>query len=666
MTLDLMHQPVARRTLALVVLVGLVAGAGLLGQQGESEGPSADDDGQTIEWRHYAADRHSSKYSPAGQINGDNVATLEVAWRYETPDREVETKAPAGNLKGTPLMVDGVLYAISSLNLVTAVDAQTGVELWRYDPRAYELGTPTHGGFTQRGLEFWSHDDWQRIALVTGVHQLVSIDPATGKPDPEFGDKGIVDMRADVAPAKALGNTGLNSPAIVCGTTVIMGMTINDFGLTKEMPVGHVRGYDIRTGEKKWVFHTVPQEGEFGSETWHDESWRYSGNTNVWSMMSCDEELGYVYLPIGTPTSDYYGGHRHGDNLFAESLVALNAETGERVWHFQAVRHGLWDYDFPCAPNLVDLEIDGRTIKAVAQVSKQGFTYVFDRATGAPLWPIEDRPVAESSVPGEWTAKTQPFPTKPPPFDRQGVTEDDLLDLTPELHREALEIWRGFQGGPLFTPPIVAGANDKKAMVQLPGQAGGANWGGAAYDPETDLLYVPSQTRVGSMSLVPPSGRQKSDRDFLPKFADASGPQGLPMVKPPWARLTAIDLRQGTLHFQVPLGTGPRDHPALLGIDPDTLGAWPMSGLSPGWPMVTKTLVFVVQSVAKTLDARGPATGYLMAFDKHTGEQLAKIELPDVPGGGPMTYMQGGVQTIVVPVGKRGGKQELVAYRLPE
>jgi quinoprotein glucose dehydrogenase len=621
-----------------------------------------------VEWRHYAADQASSKYSPADRIDKSNLADLEIAWRYETPDLSIETEIPAGNLKGTPLMIDGVLFMVSSYNVVTAVDAASGKQLWSYDPEAYGLGlTPTHGGFTQRGLEYWSDGEKQRIFLVTGVHQLVSLDLVTGEPDGAFGSNGVVDMRSDIGPPELVRQTGMNSPSIVCGDTILMGMTVNDFGLTQKMAAGHLRGYDAHTGKKKWVFHTVPQGDEFGADTWFDESWKLAGNTNVWSWMSCDPELGMVYLPIGTPTSDYYGGHRHGDNLFAESLVALNADTGERVWHFQAVHHGIWDYDFPCAPNLVDLEINGETVPAIAQVSKQAFTYVFNRKTGEPIWPIEERPVASSSVPGEWTARTQPFPTKPPPFDRQGVLAEDLIDLTPELHEEAKKIFAEFVTGPLFVPPIVAGADGKKAMLQLPGQAGGANWGGAAYDPETDLLYVPSQTRIGSMSLVEPSGRQVSDRDFLPAFVDSAGPQGLPLVKPPWARLTAIDLRQGSLRFQVPLGDGPRDHPALAGVETGALGTFPMSGLSPGWPMVTRTLVFVVVAEATDMaNPRGPATGYLYAFDKETGDRLAQIELPDVPGGAPMTYVVGGRQFIVVPVGQRKQKQELIAYALPE
>ncbi|MDX1385145.1 MAG: pyrroloquinoline quinone-dependent dehydrogenase, partial [Thermoanaerobaculia bacterium] len=427
--------------------------------------------------------------------------------------------------------------------------------------------------------------------------------------------------------------------------------------------------YDVRTGEKKWVFHTVPQAGEAGAETWLGDSWRYSGNTNVWSWLSCDEETGWVYLPLGTPTSDYYGGHRPGDNLYAESLVALDAATGERQWHFQAVRHGLWDYDFPCAPNLVDVEIDGRTVKAIAQVSKQGFTYVFDRRTGEPLWPIEDRLVAESSVPGEWTAPSQPFPTKPAPFDRQGFTESDLIDFTPELRAEALEIFDKLVGGPLFTPPIVGGAEGKTHMVQLPSQGGGANWGGAAVDPTSGVLYVPSKTVVIGMSVNAPTARTPSDRDYLPLLERLEGPRGLPLVKPPWARLTAIDLGTGEHLWQVPLGDGPRDHPAVAGLDLPRLGSWPIASLAPGWPLVTPTLLFVLTAEpvpgAPADRSGGGSRGMLRSYDKATGELVAELEIPAAVGGAPMTYTVDGRQFLVVAVGARGEDHELIAYALP-
>jgi quinoprotein glucose dehydrogenase len=560
-----------------------------------------------------------------------------------------------------------MMYAVSSLNLVSAIDPATGEDKWTYDPKAYELHRPTHGGLNQRGIEYWSDGEKERILLVTSTQQLHSIDARTGETDPAFGENGVVDMRNDIATPEQIHLTGQNSPAIVCADTVMMGMTIQDFSMPLGMPAGHMRGYDVHTGEKKWVFHTVPQEGEPGVETWLEESWRFSGNTNVWSWMSCDDELGIVYLPLGTPTSDYYGGHRPGDNLYAESLVALDARTGEHLWHFQGVHHGIWDYDFPAAPNLIDLGIDGEVVPVIAQVSKQAFTYVFNRRTGEPLWTIEERPVEPSRVPGEILALTQPFPTKPPPFDRQGVTKDDLIDLTPELHEEALALFEKGYGGPLFTPLIEEGADGKQGTLQLPGPAGDANWGGAAVDPETGILYVPSQTRLISMGVVKPGAREVTPRDYLPRLTRFAGPQGLPLVKPPWTRLSAIDLNRGEILWQVGLGDGPSDHPALEGLDLPPLGNWPVASLAPGWPLVTETLVFVLQAIPEpgVTDRRGPAKGVLFAFDKTTGERIAEISIDRAPGGGPMTYIADGRQYLVVPVGQRNQDHELIAYALP-
>jgi quinoprotein glucose dehydrogenase len=409
----------------------------------------------------------------------------------------------------------------------------------------------------------------------------------------------------------------------------------------------------------------VPRSGEFGNETWHDDSWKTSGNTNAWGPLSADPELGFVYLPIGTPTGDHYGGHRRGNNLFAESVLCLDAKSGKRVWHFQGVHHGLWDFDFCSAPNLVDIVVDGKSIKAVAEVSKQGFCYVFDRATGQPVWPIEERPVPQTDIPGEWTSPTQPYPTRPPPFERQGVTEDDLIDLTPDLFEQAKSIMNQYVDGPLFTPPTLLGQDGKQGALSLPGGGGGANWAGAAVDPESGVLYVHSNTiaRVVAMRKGDP---ERTEFDYVrvkPRYV--TGPQGLPLVKPPWGRITAIDLNRGEILWQVPHGDGPRDHPAIKHLNLGPLGAPGHRGLSSGGPVVTKTLLFYSQA------ARGPdlemseTDFFLRAFDKQTGEELWEYRLDRAPHGAPMTYVAGGKQFIVVAVGGSGHPAELVAFSLP-
>ena len=422
-------------------------------------------------------------------------------------------------------MLDGVLYVATEVSQAAAIDAATGETLWTYDPESWRDGRPANIGFQHRGVAAWRGSvdrdgrsrDETRIFLPTHDRRLIALDGVTGEPVGGFGDGGEVDLLAD----RGLTDFGRrvnpraithSSPPAVVGDTVVVGSVVSDGPLRQTAPPGHVRGYDVRTGELKWIFHTIPQEGEVGVDTWENDSWKYSGNTNVWNMMTVDEELGYIYLPVSTPTNDFYGGHRLGDNLFAESIVCLDADTGERVWHFQAVHHGLWDYDFPTPPQLVDITVDGREIKALAQVSKQAFTYVFNRVTGEEVWPIEERPVPESDVPGERASPTQPFPTKPPPFDRQGVSEDDLIDLTPELLAEAKEIASGFRMGPLFTPPSTA-----SGVLMLPSAGGGANWPGAAVDPETGVLYVPSSTSISVHPLSKPDPA-RSNLDYIGSF----------------------------------------------------------------------------------------------------------------------------------------------------
>ena len=450
-------------------------------------------------------------------------------------------------------------------------------------------------------------------------------------------------------------NYSITSAPVVCEDVVIVGSAISDQPRFREAPPGYVRGFDARTGELLWTFHTIPQPGEFGHETWEDDAWQYTGNANVWTLMSADEELGYVYLPVGNATNDHYGGHRPGSLLFANSLVALECSTGTRVWHYQLVHHDLWDYDPPAAPNLIDITVDGRAIKAVAQVTKHAFTFVFDRETGEPVWPIEERPVAQGDVPGEWYSPTQPFPTKPPPFDRQNATIDNLIDFTPELRAEAVEILGQYRSGPLFTPPslIDEAPDGTRGTIALPGYTGGANWSGAAVDPETGILYVSSATQPIIPRLVEP-GPQSTLRYSRGPMRAPPGPDGLPLFRGPYGRITAIDLNEGEIVWQESNGLGPariQNHPRLQGLDLPPLGG------GRDLLLVTETLLFSGQ---QRPDADG---SYLLtARDKATGEVLAEVPLPGRAIGAPMSYMVGGTQYIAVTVqGVQGSPPRLVA-----
>ncbi len=602
---------------------------------------------QSTDWPTYGNDPGSSKYADLDQINATNVGGLKVAWFWESPDNKLTKENPrlrAMGYKSTPIKIDGVLYISTSLGLVAAIDAHTGEELWVFDTRTYADGRPTNLGFNHRGVAHWSDGKASRILMPTNNARLWSLDAMTGKPDPGFGEDGSIDLTQGLGRPVSNKNYSVVAAPIIVKDVVVVGSVVMDGPRNKEMPPGHVRGFDVRTGRQQWTFHTIPQRGEMGVETWEDESWQYTGNTNVWTLMSADPELGYVYLPTSTPTNDWYGGHRLGDNLFAESLVCVDAATGKRVWHFQMVHHGLWDYDLPAAPNLVDITIDGRVIKAVAQVSKQAFVYVFNRVTGEPIWPIVETPVPQSDVPGERTSPTQPIPTRPAPFDLQGVTDDNLINFTPELKAEAREIIKKFDHGPIFTPPSLRGT------INLPGWGGGANWSGAAVDPETAVLYVPSATGPMVVALSKPDpevsnfayGRGRG-------VGRLRGPDGLPLTKPPYGRITAIDLKTGDHLWMVPHGDGIRQRIIDKGIkDPGPVGS---GGTG---PVLTKSLLFLAQQ-----DGR---RSLLRAFDKVTGETIAEVELPSRPSGTPMTYMSGGEQFIALTVS--GGKAGLVGLSL--
>ena len=620
------------------------------------------------EWRAFGADPENTKYSPLDQITRENFADLEIAWRWTSISTKVTDQREnlrVGQFRATPLMIGGLVYVSTELSQVAALDAGTGTTVWTYDPRAYErLERPANSGWQHRGVSYWEDDDSDdaRIFIATHDLQLVALNARTGALYPGFGENGSVDLSDTLGRPVDPARISHSSPVAIVRDTVVVGSVVTDRTETREAPPGHVRGYDARTGHMKWIFHTIPQSDDFGNDTWENNSWRYTGHTNVWSTMAVDEELGYVYLPVGTPTNDFYGGMRRGDNLFAESIVCLDAETGQRVWHFQAVHHGLWDYDFPTGGNLLDITVDGRDIKAIAQTSKQAFTYVFDRATGDPVWPIEERPVPAGNAPGEWYSPTQPFPTKPAAFDLQGITVDDLINFTPELREAAIRIAERGQLSPMFTPPNVRG--DGRPMIQAPGTGGGVNWPGSAVDPETGRLFVPSQTRLRAVELIeyaPPA----TVGYFTETWAvPVPGPQGLPLTKPPYKRVTAIDLNTGDHAWMSPHGDGPRNHPALKPLNLPALGGH--SGGNAGGPLVTKTLL-IVNSGGRYVADQAEGARSMTAYHKDNGEYLGSVTLPSVPNGNPMTYLQDGTQYIVVAVGGGGGAAtpELIALALP-
>ncbi len=649
------------------VAAGALALAGIIGTWAMSA--AAQTPAPVGEWRAFGADAANTKYSPLDQITPENFAELEIAWRWLSISGEVAAEHEAirpGPFKTAPLMIGGLVYVSTALGQVAALDAGTGELVWSYDPRTYDrLDRPANMGWQHRGVSYWEDDESgdARIFIATHDLLLVAMNARTGRLYPDFGADGAVDLSGSLGRPVDRSRLTHSQPLAVVGDTVIVGSIVQDGSLTRrEADPGHVRAFDVRTGEMKWIFHTIPQGEEFGADTWHDESWRYSGHTNVWGTMAVDEELGYVYLPTGTPTNDWYGGMRHGDNLFAESIVAVDVETGQRVWHFQAVHHGLWDYDFPTAGNLVDIRVDGRDVKAIAQPSKQAFVYVFDRVTGEPVWPIEERPVAAGAVPGEWYSPTQPFPTRPAAFDLQGITVDDLIDFTPELRAEALRIAERAQLGPIFTPPPVRG--EGRPIIQSPGPGGGINWPGAAVDPETGRMFVPSQTRLRAVELVeyPPPATVGYFTD--PWAQPVPGPQGLPLVKPPYKRVTAIDLNTGDHVWMAPHGDGPRNHPALRHLGLPALGGH--NGMHGGGPLVTKTLL-VVNSGGRRVEDMLEAARAVTAYDKDTGAYLGSVELPAVPYGNPVTWLHEGKQYIAVAVGtsSAAGGAELLALALP-
>ena len=606
------------------------------------------------DWPSYGGDNGSQKYSELDQIDASNVAELTTAWIWESPDNATVAEnianenyraVPAG-FKATPIVIDGMMYVPSSFGRVVAIDAASGVEQWVFDTEAWASGRPANLGYNSRGIGYWSSEEKNRVFFATNDATLWSLDALTGLPDMNFGVGGKVDLSLGLGRDIDKRQYGVVSPPLVTNDIVVVNSIINDGPTKKEMPPGNVRGFNPHTGEVVWMFETIPQAGAFGNETWENGSWEYTGNTNSWTIMSADDELGIVYLPIGTPTNDWYGGLRHGDNLFVESLVAVKAKTGERLWHFQMVHHGVWDYDLPAAPTLVDLVVDGRAIKAVAQITKQGYTYVFDRLTGEPVWPIIETPVPQSTVPGEKLSPTQPIPTKPPAFELQGVSDETLVDFTPELKQEAERIIEQFDFGPLFTPPSLRGT------INIPGWGGGGWWTGAAFDPETGLYYIPSASIpiVVQLEKADPS---KSNLNYVRGGAmNVGGPQGLPLTKPPYGRIVATNLNSGEHEWVIPHGEGIRQKIIDMGI----LDPGPVGGPSRTGPLLTKTLLFVAQV--------DNGRNLMRAFDKASGAVIHEIELPLPPQGTPMTYSVADKQYLSIAIGG-GPDSRLFTLALP-
>ena len=648
---------------------------------------SAPASGVTTGWPTYGGNLASHRYSPAGQITKDNFSQLQIAWRLKT---DFLGPRPDTLYSATPLQIDRVLYTTAGMRrAVIALDAVTGEMLWihREDEGVRGQNAPRQGA--GRGVAYWATSDGvdRRIIYVTPGYRLKALDAKTGIPIPGFGRNGAVDLKleADQDVDLDTAELGLNATPLVVGDVIVVGAAHRPGTAPRTMrnAKGYVRGYDARTGKRLWIFHTIPQRGEFGYDTWLEGSAEYNGNTGVWAQMSGDAELGLVYVPVEMPTGDYYGGNRPGNSLFADSLVAIDYKTGRRKWHYQVVHHDVWDWDLACAPILFDMNVNGRRVKAIAQPTKQAFLFVFNRETGEPIWPIEERPVPQTDVPKERTSPTQPFPTRPAPFDRQGITENDLLDLTPALKAEAIEVAKRYKMGPIFTPPVVSSLEGPLATIQVPSEVGGANWPGGSFDPDTNHLYIHSHANVYMNGLVPANPAQ-SDMGYVGGQARAAGAgargagpagargggggragtvQGLPLIKPPYDQITAYNMNTGDIVWQKTHGSTPdeiRNHPALKGLNLPRLG---QPGRTFIGVLTTKNLLIAGEGGVHT-NAAGKRVALLRAYDKTTGADVGEVEMPARQTGSPMSYQVDGKQFIVLAVSGNDGA-ELLAYSLP-
>jgi len=633
------------------------------------------------EWRHFAADLANTRYAPLDQINAANFSDLEVAWRFKTDGLGSHKEY---QFEATPLLIKGRLFLTAgSRRDCIAIDAATGELLWmhRYDEGQRGQNAPRQ--LSGHGCAYWTDGVRERIFYVTPGYRLLCLDAATGQLDPAFGSGGVVDLKQDIDQNLDLetADIGLHSTPLVVKDVVVVGAAHlgGDAPTTHRNARGYVRGFDAATGRRLWIFHTIPRKGETGYDSWIGHDADEIGNTGVWAQMSADAELGLVYLPVESATGDYVGTFRRGDALFDESIVAVDYRTGRRRWHYQTVHHGLWDRDLPCAPILCDIPHNGRIVKALAQPSKSAFLYVLDRVTGEPIWPIHEVPAPTGDVPGEWYSPTQPAPTKPPPYDVQGVTPDTIIDFTPELHQQGLDLISHYRTGGLFTPPTLSTVS-RYGTLSLPGYQGGTNWPGGCYDPDSHTVFVYSKTQVDISGIVRNDNPQLSDFTYvrgmvsvaqiraagLPEPNPLPGVltvQGLPLAKPPYGRITAIDLAKGDHRWQIAHGETPdivRDHPALKGLQIPRTGRDGILG-----PLCTKTLVICGEAGFYTDPTYGRGA-MLRAYDKATGEEKGQVFMPAPQSGSPMTYMLGGSQYLVLAIGGGSYSGELLAFRLPK
>ncbi len=649
------------------------------------------------EWPSYAADLAGTRYRPLDQISASNFGDLEIAWRFKTDnigDR------PEYKLEGTPLMVNGVLYATAgSRRAAIALDAATGELLWVHGEHEGKRGGAAPRQLSGRGLAYWSDGREARIFYVTPGYRLICLNAETGALIPTFGDHGAIDLKTDddqtILPDLTTGEIGMQSAPVVAKDLIIVGAAFREGMTPKSMRnnKGYVRGFDVRTGKRLWIFHTIPKKGEFGYDTWLKDSAEYTGNTGVWTQVTVDEQLGLAYLPVESPTSDFYGGHRPGNNLFGESLVCVDLKTGVRKWHYQLVHHPLWDMDISSAPILADIVVNGEPVKAVAQPSKQGFLYVFDRVTGKPVWPIVEQQVEVGHVPDEWYSQTQPIPKKPPAYSRNGVSVDDLIDFTPELRERGKTIVAKYHLGPVFTPPVVSQLPGPIGTLTLGTASGGTNWPGGSYDPETHTVYVfacnacvepiglvKSPKEISDLKYIagtagqdveilkgpgenagadsPKPAKNRSGSDYVPLNVD-----GIPLIKPPYGTISAINLDKGEIVWQIAHGETPdivRNSPALKGM---TIPRTGQQTYNIG-TLVTKTLVIAGEGHVTTTGEH-PRGAMLRAYDKATGKDAGAVYMPAPQTGSPMTYMVNGKQYIVVAVSGGSYSGEYIAYSLP-